>query len=82
MKNNFTEATNLFGNSAIIYAITKSDYYNEVPAQEAQQIEVQREENLMKEVKAYETAPIPIQPPQSYIIPSYVYQELMDDDSD
>ena len=83
MKNNFTDATNLFGNSAVIYAITKSDYYNEVPAQEAQKIEVQREENIMKEVKAYETAPIPIQPPQSYMIPSIVYQQLMEDeDSD
>lgn len=79
LKNDFSPATNLFGNSAIIYAITKNNYYNEVPEPDATKLEQMREKQIEKEALAYNNAPIPVQPPQTYIMPSLVYQELMDD---
>mgnify|MGYP003123648948 FL=1 len=82
LKNDFSPATNLFGNSSIVYAITKANYYNEIPEPEATKIEQQREKEIEKETLAYDTQPIPVQPPQTYIMPSLVYQNLIDDDSD
>ncbi len=82
LKNNFEPATNLFGNSSVIYAITKAGYYNQVPQQEAAEIEQQREKDIEKEVKEVETQPYIVQPPATYMIPSYVYQELLQADED
>lgn len=84
MKNDFSDATNLFGNSSVVYAITKNNYYKGVPEDELEKIELQREKNIEKEAKAYDNAPIPVQPPVTYIIPSMPYQQLnqIDDDSD
>lgn len=86
LKNDFSDATNLFGNSAVVYAITKNNYYKQVPAQEAAEIEQQREKELEKEIKEYESQPIPVQPSITYMIPSVPYQNLIrideEDDSD
>ncbi len=84
MKNDFSDATNLFGNSSVVYAITKNEFYKGVPEDQLQKIELQREKDIAKEAKAYDNAPIPIQPPITYIIPSVPYQTLsqIDDDSD
>ena len=82
LKNNFEPATNLFGNSSVIYAITKAAYYNQVPQQEAEEIEQQRDKDIEKEVKEIESQPYVVQPPATYMIPSYVYQELIEADED
>lgn len=82
LKNDFSAATNLFGNSAIVYAITKNNFYNQIPQPLSGQIEKQREKQLEKDITAYETAPIPIQPQIQYIIPSPIYTNLIEDDSD
>lgn len=83
LKNNFEPATNLFGNSAVIYAITKNSFYSEIPAEISQKIEKDREDRIAKEVQEYESQPYVPQPVSNYMIPSYVYQELIDaDESD
>ena len=82
LKNDFSAATNLFGNSAIVYAITKQNFYNEIPQPLSGQIEKQREDELEKDIKTYENAPIPVQPAVTYMIPSVPYQQLIYDDSD
>ena len=82
LKNDFTAATNLFDNSAVIYAITKNNYYNEIPAEEASEIEQQREKDIEKATRLYENTPIPVQPTYQYIIPSVPYQQLIEEDSD
>ena len=63
-----------------------NNYYKQVPAQEAAEIEQQREKDLEKEIKEIENQPIPVQPSITYMIPSVPYQNLIrideEDDSD
>ena len=85
LKNNFEPATNLFGNSAVIYAITKQNFYNNLPPQQEQEIEDQREKDLEKRIKEQAKIDLaaPVQPPVQYIIPSVPYQHLIyESDSD
>ena len=85
LKNNFEPATNLFGNSAVIYAITKQNFYNNLPAQQEQEIEDQREKDLEKRIKEQAKIDLaaPVQPPVQYIIPSVPYQHIIyESDSD
>ena len=87
LKNDFTPATNLFGNSSVVYAVTKNNFYKGLPDQDLARIEKQREDNIKKETKELLTQIQPVQPSVQYMIPSVPYQQLMttpdtDDESD
>lgn len=87
LKNDFTPATNLFGNSSVVYAVTKNNYYKQLPDQEAENMEKQREKQIEKETKEILTQVQPIQPSVQYMIPSVPFQQLIntpdtDDESD
>ena len=67
LKNDFSDATNLFGNSAVIYAISKNQYVKGIPEPLATQIEQEREKMIEKEANAYEKKPLTIQDHSTYI---------------